>query len=56
MIFPTAVFFQQKVLKKVAGRTHKDRNVVLRFVGLHKGTNTVARDPQKYRSTFCEVF
>jgi hypothetical protein len=56
MICPTAVFFQQKVLKKVAGRTHKDRNVVLRSVGSHKGASTVARDPNKYRNTFCEVF
>ena len=56
MFFLTAVFSQPKVLKKVADRTSKDRNVVVRFVGPRKRTSTKALDPNKYRSTAYELF
>jgi hypothetical protein len=39
MFFLTAVFLQPKNLEKVAGRTRKGRNVVLRFVAPRKGTS-----------------
>ena len=56
MSFLTAVFFQPKVLKEVADRTSKNRNVVLRLVGPPKGTDTIARHPNKSRSTVRELF
>ena len=41
MFFLTAVFFQPKVLKKVAGRRREDRHIVIRFVAPRKGANAV---------------
>jgi hypothetical protein len=49
----SSIFFSQrctsnpKVLKTVAGRRRKDRNIVIRFVAPRKGANEVLRDPTR---------
>ena len=52
MFFLTAVFFQPKVLKEVAGRRRKGRNIVIRFVAPRKGANEVLRDPTSAETPF----
>jgi hypothetical protein len=54
--FLTAVFFQPKVVEKVAGRARKDRNVVLRFVAPRKGANEVLLDPTSAETQFASYF
>ena len=51
----TAVSFQPKVLKQVAGRRRKGRNIVIRCVAPRKGANKVLRDPTSAETPFEEV-